>query len=147
MVYYPPPPAIIIYLLVVPYRTIFGRFSKKKIRMRAGPTHLPTSKVILDFWRFFNFASNKEMNYSMSLLVIKINFVLEFSCFCTFCAENDPGTTHKNWQQRFSWLEMYFGGNNHGCQEYSKILLFIHKPTDYNAFFWESGHPHSQCVT
>ena len=45
---------------------------------------------------------------------------MEFSCFCTFCAENDPGTKQKKWQQRFSCLEMYFGGNNHGCQEYSK---------------------------
>ena len=62
------------------------------------------------------------LEFFLTLLVIKINFFLEFSCFCTFCAENDPGTTQKKWQQRFSCLEMYFGGNNHGCQEYSKNL-------------------------
>ena len=42
--------------------------------------------------------------------------------FFTFCAENDSGTTQKKWQQRFSRLDMYFGGNNHGCQEYSTNL-------------------------
>ena len=89
-VWYTTPPAIIIYLLVGPYRTILGRFSKKEIRMRAGPTHLPISKVILNLLSFF-----------LTLLVIKINFILEFSCFCTCCAENDPGTTQKKWQQRF----------------------------------------------
>ena len=104
MVYYPPPH---VYLLVV----LFWDDFQKKIRMRAGPTHLPTSKVTLDFWSFF-----------LTLLVIKIKLFLEFSCFCTFCAENDPGTTQKKWQQRFSCLEMYFGGNNHGCQEYSNNL-------------------------
>ena len=31
-----------------------------------------------------------------------------------------PGPHRKKWQQRFSRLDMYFGGNNHGCQEYSK---------------------------
>ena len=44
--------------------------------------------------------------------------------FCIFCAEHDPGTTQKKWQQCFSCLEMYFGGNNHGCQEYSNKFAF-----------------------
>ena len=79
--YTTPPPAIMIYLLVVPYRTILGRFSKKEIRMRAGPSF----QSYLGFLEFF-----------LTLLVIKINFFLEFSCFCTFCAENDTGTTQKN---------------------------------------------------
>ena len=44
--------------------------------------------------------------------------------FFTFCAENHPGITQKKWQQGISCLEMYFGGNNHGCQEYSKQIAF-----------------------
>ena len=62
--------------------------------------------------------------FLLTLLVIEMSFFLEFSCFCTFFAENDPGTTQKKWQQCFSCLEMYFGGNNHGCQEYSKQIAF-----------------------
>ena len=37
-------------------------------------------------------------------------------------SNRDTGTTQKKWQQRFSCLEMNFGGNNHGCQEYSKLF-------------------------
>ena len=51
-------------------------------------------------------------------------FFLELSGFCTFCAENHPGTTQKKWQQCFSCLDMYFGGNNHGCQDYSNKIAF-----------------------
>ena len=50
--------------------------------------------------------------------------------FFTFDAENHPGSKQKKWQQCFSCLEMYFGGNNHGCQEYSKKFAF-YKLTDY----------------
>ena len=80
-------------------------------RFKVNPCFYPTYQLPKLPWIFGVF---------LTLLVIKIKFFLEFSCFCTFCAENDPGTTQKKWQQRFSCLEMYFGGNNHGCQEYSK---------------------------
>ena len=108
MVYYPQ-----ISVLVVPYRTILGRFPPKKIRVRPVPT--PTYPFPKLCW---------ICGFLLTLLLIKINFFLEFSCVCTFCAENDPGTTQKKWQQCFSCLEMYFGGNNHGCQEYSKKMAF-----------------------
>ena len=100
--------------------------------MRAGPTHLPISKVILNFVVFF-----------LTLLVIKINFILEFSCFCTCCAENDPGTTQK--ATTFSCLEMYFGGNNHGFQEYSNNFALY---TQADRLKGESGGsiPFSSCV-
>ena len=42
----------------------------------------------------------------LDLLVNKISFFLDFSGFCTFYAENHPGTTQKKWQQGFSCLEM-----------------------------------------
>ena len=90
MIYYPPPHNV----LLGPYRTILGRFSNNEIRVRPGPTHPPTSKVTLDFFG------------ELDLLVIKISFFLDFSCFCTFYAENYPGTTQKKWQQCFSCLEM-----------------------------------------
>ena len=35
------------------FRAILGRFSKKKFRVRHGPTHPPTSIVISDVWNFF----------------------------------------------------------------------------------------------
>ena len=103
MVYYPPPPCIFT------CSPILGRFSKKKNQNESWTNPLTNFQSYLGFLEVF-----------LTLLVIKIKFFLEFSCFCTFCAENDPGTTQKKWQQRFSCLEMYFGGNNHGCQEYSK---------------------------
>ena len=53
MVYYPQ-----ISVLVVTDRSILGRFTPEKIRVSSIPTHLSTSKVILDCWISFNFASN-----------------------------------------------------------------------------------------
>ena len=102
MVYYPP--------CIFTCSPILGRFSKKN-QNESWTNPLTNFQSYLGFFEFF-----------LTLLVIKIKLFLEFSCFCTFCAENDPGTTQKKWQQRFSCLEMYFGGNNHGCQEYSNNL-------------------------
>ena len=80
-------------VLVVPYRNILGRFTKKNQRDLYQPTYpLPKLSWI--------------MGFLLTLLVIKISFFLEFSCFCTFCAENHRGTTQKKWQQCFSCLEM-----------------------------------------
>ena len=98
-----PPPHV--YLFVVLFWDDFQKINQNE----SWTNPLTHFQSYLAFFEFF-----------LTLLVIKINFFLEFSCFCTFCAENDPGTTQKKWQQRFSCLEMYFGGNNHGCQEYSK---------------------------
>ena len=100
-----PPPHV--YLLVV----LFWDDFQKQNQNESWTNPLTNFQSYLGFLEGF-----------LTLLVIKIKFFLEFSCFCTFCAENDPGTTQKKWQQRFSCLEMYFGGNNHGCQEYSKNL-------------------------
>ena len=105
MVYYPPPTSPYIFTCSHYFRTIF----KKKNQNESWTNPLTHFQSYLAFFEFF-----------LTLLVIKINFFLEYSCFCIFCAEDDPGTTQKKWQQRFSRLDMYFGGNNHGCQEYSK---------------------------
>ena len=101
----PPPTSPYIFTCSHYFRTIF----KKKNQNESWTNPLTHFQSYLAFFEFF-----------LTLLVIKINFFLEYSCFCIFCAEDDPGTTQKKWQQRFSRLDMYFGGNNHGCQEYSK---------------------------
>ena len=44
--------------------------------------------------------------------------------FLHFVLKTNPGPHRKKWQQCFSCLEMYFGGNNRGCKEYSKKFAF-----------------------
>ena len=77
-----------------PLYDYIGTIFSNKIRGRPGPTHPPPSKVTLD------------LRGELALLVIKIIFFLDFSCFCTFNAENHPGTTQKKWQQGLSCLVM-----------------------------------------
>ena len=92
MLYYPPPPNICTTWPLYDYiGTIFQQQNQ-----RDTWTNPPTpSKVILDF-----------RGGELALLVIKISFFLDCFMFCTFYAENHPGTTQKKWQQRFSCLEM-----------------------------------------
>ena len=92
MLYYPPPPISVLLGPLYDYiRTIFQQ--KNQSETWTNPS-TPFQSYDLGF------------EGELDLLVIKISFFLNCSCFCTFYAENHPGTTQKKWQQCFSCLEM-----------------------------------------
>ena len=89
-------------VLVVPYRNILGRFTKKNQRDLYQPTYpLP------------------KLSWIMGFLLTMFLYIL--------CWKSPRDHTEKMATMFFLLGDVYFGGNNHGC----KKLLFMHKSTNY----------------